>query len=295
MLFKTLHSEEAVKILAPKFRCVVAHAVHQLTCPIRIKRSALPANVYRASNAALGQSEMDAWRKKGGVLLNFRWYVPSADATVYCECPFAIQYWPEVTVITQPPTWDPHRIELNRMHPSGETCRRLMHAIQTSSIRPEYDFLAGFIGIQDDDLCDRAGIAPRELPTVRRRVCSGHYRKALMITPRVEPEDLSLLAMYRGILTLPVISGERIAFDSALHPFAEKWKRQVKALVKCGSVSMRPKLGFYAPQLFVPRFDITQRLHEVAIARLEEIITLVDGLPLLTEDVIELVARTAST
>lgn len=292
--------EAAVGFLREHYKHVLVRAIYATQLPIRFRPKKLDG-VYLGLQADTG--EISRWLAKGGVLVNYRLHNPPHDVHLLCECPFSLAALRLITcntaefaVIYKPPSWRAHREEISLSWPDSETCRKLHADIAAATIQPDHLAICkaldkpaeGLTVIADDEIKKRFGIGAIHLKRLRKTILRGVISKAyftvMRLIPRVEPEDKSLIPLYRAVEALPKAGGVCLALGRTLYAASNLYKKQLRALVRCGSVANLGALGFYAVADIQPDFGMIQARHESAKAALEEIISAVDAAPELTAE-----------
>lgn len=303
-ILQTQHPEQAALLLAKHYRHVVICGKHHLSTTIRINRKTLGKECFIARNGDRAQVILGLWREQGGLLLNYvagPLLIPH-EAQAFSECPLSLAKLHEETPATiacaaiyRPPSWTHHEFEIERIAPSADVCQRVLSAISaagiTSADRATLNALGmpsgGVVAITDDALSEKTGITPRHLPSVIRALVYGNrwecFAWVLPIVPRIEPPTPGLMALYRHIEKLPSLNGVRLSQDAGLSKVARNAKVQLRALERCGSISLRPRIGFYVPENIRLKEKGLAQIHAAARAALRQIIQTVESAPELNQ------------
>ena len=303
-LYKTSKMEEAALALDAQHEKVMLRAIHKLRHPIRLRVKKLQdIRPFYARNDPAFDAEVERWKEECGTLINYRTYTSTEpvyeyDACMLCEAPLCVddidrfsRGAKSVCVIYHPPIWRAHEETLFTLYPTGQACERMLQAIASMPQSNEFASIAaacdiptaGTRGADDDELAKELGISQPDLSIVRKRAMrslSGRrYAQVIQLIPRVEPEDKTLLAMYRFIKDeLPAVGHILLARDSVLSKAARYWKIALRALVRSGSVQQKAKTAFYFVDGLQPDYDRIQAEHEAARGKLTRLIAEIDSL-----------------
>lgn len=311
---RTSQMEPTALLLDKRFDRVMIRAACAMEPAIRLRWKMLSGiRPFLLRNGAEFDGEITRWQEQDGTLINNRQYtrgeaVLRHDATLLCECPMA---WDGVEaasrdaaklcVVYRPPSWKTHEASLHAWWPSGVACRRFAEAVKNNSPRdpigcnhilgtaaqlgmPE----SGMLGVSDDAICAAMKINEGELHALRKRTMrvvnsrkkySHRFSLVLQLIPRIEPEDITLLPLYRQIADdLPAVGHIRLARDNVLSKSHRFWKTTLRALVRSGSVEKKPTLGYYFFDCVEPDYDRIQAEHVAAKGKFERMVKQVDGL-----------------
>ena len=291
---------EAAALRLGKYHQQLVTSVYSLTRAIRL-RSKLIANlkpfIYRSDVGSAGQ--LRRWQKDGGTLINYlaAFKRPPHDAHLICEVPMTKAWLDKLTehtrtiaAVYRPPSWRSHREEVGRIAPPVAWCEKFAEAVRTCRLDNRQVGILDTLGIDmmgagclpDVELCEALGITLRQLTSVRRSTLRGKekppYVAVIPIVVRVPPENKGLLPMYEAIRALPSHGQVKLAQGFVLMNTALYWKSQLRSLVRCGSIELKPKLGFYWPKKVAPNYNRIGAAHDKATADVEEVISLVDSL-----------------
>ena len=242
-LLATSDMEAAVALLAKQCPRVIVRARYECQPAIRLRVKALDVTLHycRWSPPNLSVPD-DEWRQHGGVLINFTANEPEVahDVKLICECPWSLKqlsvlttYTSLATVVYRPPTWKSHLERMEMRWPSEQACREFYSA--PDQLKPQ-GWKSSFM---------------------RRAVFGMGFTSAnvrFQLIPRVEPEDRSLLALYRHICELPAVDGIHSSTRAELWKSVPGWRLQLNALVRCGSVERKADAISYAN---APKPDFT--------------------------------------
>lgn len=302
-LLKTSHMEDAVLALDREHERVMVRAVHYVANPIRLRVKKLEEiRPFYARNAPEFDSEIAAWKEENGTLVNYRpafrkEQVLPHNAALICELPLSMDMvevetrdTSDLCVVYRPPTWREHEELLFNRHPGGTACKRFMQEV--AGLRPtkEHAEIAVITGIPTAGTRAIEDAALEEsfpdLSSLRKRTLrSAAGRQFSVITPlipRIEPEDHTLMPLYRFIKEeLPSHGGVKLARDNVLSKAMRFWKIGLRALVRSGSVEQKGKIGFYGVGGFgiAPDYVRLQAEHDAAKGKLNRLIEAVDALP----------------
>lgn len=295
-LCKTTDMETSIRLLGRNFDRVLVNGIYKLTNPIRVRPKLLEDGLLIGRNADRGAVEVRAWENNGGVLLNYRRDVRFAhDIQVFAECPMSFGELLDDTVHTKvcavvyrPPSWEHHASELHRYHPRSRDCRAFVKLLEGTGLTNDQHGMLTALGLPTTDVSALTESEFRMSVGMREAVLRGeHDRAYCQVTPiitRVAPSDRALSELYRAIDTLQHANGVRLALDSTLYQASKKWRVQLKALARCGSVTVQPRIGFYVLSKIKPDYERIQREHDNAVHELERIIQVVDNAPILTPE-----------
>jgi len=301
---RTSRMEESVLLLDKSYDKVMVRADHQTEMPIRLRVKMLEAidPHYLRSNEAF-DSQIPVWNEEGGTLINYRRYQKMEkamphEALLICEAPLSLDILDDLTrdtkqecVIYRPPTWRQHEELVFAKHPPGTQCKQFVQAVTRAKPIKEYALIAqklniptaGTHAINDDELRELLGKNRRDMEIMRKRALSGlgsrRYSLVHPLIPRIEPEDHTLMEIYKAITELPAFGKVNLARDNVLSKAARFWKTALRALVRSGSVERRPTIGFYFTGGIMPNYDNLQAQHLAAQAKLKRLIATVDSLP----------------
>lgn len=303
--YRTARMEETVLALDAAYDTVMVRSAGLLPNPVRIRVKMLESiRPFYGRNDPAFNSEIDRWKVENGTLINYRPQykkepVLPHDASMLTECPLSIDLIEaqardatKICVIYKPPTWRQHEEVIYSKYPSGTSCKRFIHGVLAVKPTPELARMAQALGIPtagtyaiaDDALREALTVSPIDFPSLRKRAMrhieGRRFSSVIELIPRIEPEDESLLGMYRYIKeSLPAVGHIRLARDGALSKAARFWKISLKALVRSGSVEQKRKICFYFMDGIAPDFNKIEAEHQGAKARLTRLIQYVEALP----------------
>jgi hypothetical protein len=304
--YRTGNMEKTALLLDQRHDRVMVRAACALSAPIRFRWKMLTSiRPFLLRNDPAFDSEIAKWQKQNGTLINNRKYlrgepVLKHNACVICECPMS---WDEVEqmardaadvcVIYRPPSWRNHEGYLHAAWPSGMACKRFAEAMPEPLTAPNPVTsacgipVAGTRQITDDDLLRSLGINDGELHCLRKRTMrvvdsrkkySHRFSLVQRLIPRIEPEDITLLPMYRAITELPCVGHIRLARDNALAGAGRFWKTTLRALIRSGCVERKETLGYYFFDGPAPDYERIQAEHVAARSKFDRVTKQVDAL-----------------
>lgn len=303
--FRTSRMEETALALDAAYDTVMVRSAGLLPNPVRIRVKMLESiRPFYGRNDPAFDSEFARWKAENGTLINYRPQhkrepILPHDACFLTECPLSIDLIEgqardtrKVCVVYKPPTWRQHEEVIFTKYPSGTSCKRLIQAVKAVKPTPELARMAQALGIPtagtyaiaDEALRESLGVSMIDFPPLRKRalrhIDGRRFSSVIELVPRIEPEDESLLGMYRYIKdSLPAVGHIRLARDGALSKAARFWKISLKALVRSGSVEQKRKICFYFMDGIAPDYKKIDAEHQGAKARLTRLIQFVDSLP----------------
>lgn len=297
--------EDSALLLDRQHDRVMVRAVHFLPKPIRMRVKMLQAiRPFYLRNAPEFDKEIERWNAENGTLVNYRPFqitepALNHDAGLVCECPMSMDALGDLTrdtksvcVVYRPPTWRQHEETIYVKFPPATTAKRFVQAILAT--KPTQDMLriaqtcgiptAGTYAASDDDLQAALSVSGSELKAVRKiAMRSVEGRRYAFVTPlvaRIEPEDKTLMQLYRFIEErLPAAGHVKLARDNVLAKAMRFWKIGLRALVRSGSIERKVPLGFYFMDTIAPDYDRIHAEHIAAKSKLARLIEFVDALP----------------
>lgn len=299
--------EATALLLDERFDRVMVRAGYNLSAPIRLRWKMLDSiRPFLLRNAPEFDSEIPKWQKENGTLINNRLYargepVLKHNATLLCECPMS---WDDVEqhsrdasdlcVIYRPPSWRAHEEALRAWFPSGLACKRFAELVKASAT-PESAIAeacaipaSGTYAMADDAMWDALQVGADELATLRKRTMrvvnerkkySHRFTLVHQLIPRIEPDDATLLPIYRAVTNLPSAGHVRLARDNVLGLTNRYWKLSLRALVRAGCIERKPTIGFYFFEGPEPDYERIQAEHVAAKGKFERMVKAVDVLP----------------
>ncbi len=302
--FRTVRMEETALALDAAYDTVMIRSAGLLPNPVRIRVKMLESiRPFYGRNDPAFDSEISRWKIENGTLINYRPQhkkepVLPHDACFLTECPLSVDLIEDqardarnICVIYKPPGWRQHEEVIFSKYPTATACKRLIQAVKAVSPTAEFARMAQALGIPtagtyaiaDDVLRESLGAGLIDFPPLRKRAMrhieGRRFSSVIELIPRIEPEDESLLGMYRYIKeSLPVVGHIRLARDGALGKAARFWKIALKALVRSGSVERKRTICFYFMDGIAPDYKKIDAEHQGAKARLTRLIQFVDGL-----------------
>lgn len=284
-------------MLANRLHRVLVQANYMLQFPIRIRRDKI-----RGTRPYIGRinspEQVDLWRENGGVLINYNPKLrdDTHDAVFFSEAPFFVSAFdrdPAIVVVYRPPSWRAHRKELPSYFPKESTCRLILRTINGAGLSEWGAELCdglgfdtdGLTSITDIELRERLGLQREQLSRAKDRILYGFaqsYFMAIPIVRNVPPADETLLPIYEHIGRLRQVRGLHIAVDGELHKTHRFWKVALRRLARCGSITLKDRIGIYMPSEIKPDFALIREKHTGAMQDLEKLIETVDNAPMLT-------------
>jgi hypothetical protein len=305
---RTSKMEPTALLLDSRFDRVMVRAAAELSAPIRLRVKMMePIRPFILRNGEAFDAELARWQKENGTLVNNRRHrsdepVMRHNATLLCECPMS---WDDVQamsrdaselcVLYKPPSWRQHESAVHAWWPSGTACRQFADALQSAPVTEQHAAISDACGIpglgtsvmDDDALCAALRIGYDELHCLRKRTMrvvdsrkkySHRFSVVQQLIPRIEPEDLTLLPLYRAVCELPSVGHIRLARDNALAAVHRFWKQSLRSLVRSGCVERKPTLGYYFFDGPEPDYERIQAEHTAAKSKFTRMVAQVDAL-----------------
>ena len=297
--------EPAIILLAKHFERVLVRYQHKLYPPIRLRVKKLAeVKPYLRRNSPSTEGQVAQWRENGGVLLSYHLrggFESPHDVRFFTECPFSLAEFGDdgIPVVAYwPTTWQRHWNNLEFMFPQKDTCRRMHAEIKAAGMDARHAEIfeaLGFetkdiVSITDKQLAARLGMITYHMFKTRRVVFRGILRAMIFVWPmrvRIEPQDQSLLPMYRAICALRQLNGEHLALGGELSKVARFWKTQVRALNRCGSIQAMDRITFYDLRDVKPDMRRIGKKHTEAKNNLAKLIYTLGRAPELTEEALK--------
>ncbi len=302
MIFQTSNMEEAILLLARHFPRVLVRYRHVLQQPIRLRLKKLSEiSPYIRRPHVASEDQLEAWRANGGVLISYYRdlaFEAPHDARLFTECPFSMRRLGPLdvpVVVYKPPSWERHQAELPYRQVDSHICRQLLRELKASIADPPHAEMLEALGfdsngvsaITDRELLARLAIPERGLSKAKQDIFRGVRPYpclfVLPIIPRTDPQDKSLLPMYRAILALKQFNGQRLAIGGELSKTVQFWKTPVRALERCGSIKVLERIGFYSLDAVKPDYPAIRWRHERLKTKFARIIKTIDRAPELIE------------
>ncbi len=307
LLFKTRNMEGAARILTGRLRHVRAHIVYRAERPIWFRPgliSDLEPNVYIRRWGRQYDRQVDAWKERGGLLLDYLIEgseLLSTDGLMICEAPYS---WKELqletyrakeaTVVYEPPIWKPHFTYWDASNPSSATCLRLMELLEEHTIlTPLQQAVAEILGLPDrriaamfdTDLQKHLDVgqvavnaALNALKIASRMKPS---RTAMLLSVRVEPDDPTLMEVYNFVdKCLPSVSGNiKVSTGDLMKKSGLKWRNPMRKLINQGCIAKKGRVQFVFVDALKPSYEQIDVDRDMARKKLEHMIAKVAKLP----------------
>jgi hypothetical protein len=280
---RTSNIEGAIMELSRQHYRTLVRCDCRLHKPIRVRAKLLgDANAYIVKWNT-GDSQIDAWHRNGGVLLD---YVsprltdvrPLHEAQVLVECPMSIarihaatKRTTAVTVIYKPPSWAGHRERALDRFPTVELCQKFWSMVQEAGERLSDDLARGDLSLRTD-----------QFNCVRRTVFDGAcFDSVVKVRLRTAPSPGILLDVYQAIGKLPEEDGVYLLEDGALKASAKFWKAQMRILRKRGHVLIVDTLSTYRMPPKLPNWGRIAKACAQAQHEVDALIEYVEAMPVI--------------
>ena len=284
--------EAALRRMVEENRNVLLYTRHHCINPIRFRyREVEDLPIYTCQPwTPFGQTAIDQWEAKGGVLIYRPHPAPKKDARPPCdamlliECPLQMNTFEQVTsgvrqevVVYRPPTWRLHNDTIETLYPSKDTYV-LLDAVFKSMVgrelTEEQDSAAAMSGIARHhaavfiawEIEQLAGWNERYL----RYAMSYKYRhkssRFHVYSTRIPPQDENLRWAYDILISQPEVSKGMytLRFNFPLGGRINKFESMLKQLVRQCYVVKEDSIYVVdtsATQLDYERIDAINNMH----------------------------------
>lgn len=302
----TDEKEKCIRDLFDRYTHVVVQPQTLTDNPVRLREpmiSDLPLFSHKPW-LANKLEVLDKWTEEGGVLLNFSFNqilesVGEHDAHIHIECPINMKKFNNDTVFTKsekviyrPPTWKNHERYVDHIYPHKDTIQRVWIALQEmreeemsnrNRIACEAMKVSpiGIVACTDSELSDRAMISISKMPSIRKVIedegMQRHCKIVYSLVPRIEPTDHALREIFDKIKAMPEqYRGERMFSSYGMVGLHKSWRRNVKALVREGSIEKKHPIYIYPIRDVEPDWYKCMKDRDQGFADLEEMKKLVE-------------------